>query len=86
MLAEGQYSTLINSDALEQGSADIPRADNAEYVAFEFRPNGATNLATVDMPHWTLTIVRDSDKAPVVGEFVTLTVDAYNGQVRQFYP
>ena len=86
LLAEGQYSTLINSDALEQGSADIPRADNAEYVAFEFRPNGATNLATVDMPHWTLTIVRDSDKAPVVGEFVTLTVDAYNGQVRQFHP
>jgi uncharacterized protein (TIGR02596 family) len=86
VLAEGEYSTLIDSDALEQGSAEIPRADNAEYVAFEFRPNGATNLATVDMPHWTLTIIRDTDKAPVIGEFVTLTVDAYNGQVRQFNP
>jgi uncharacterized protein (TIGR02596 family) len=86
VLAEGELSTLINSDALEQGSADVPRADNAEYVAFEFRPNGATNLATVDMPHWTLTLIRDSDKKPVVGEFITLTVDAYNGQIRQFQP
>lgn len=84
VLAEGQFSTLIDSDALEKGSADIPRAYNAEYVAFEFRPNGATNLATVDMPHWTLTIVRDTDSKPVKGEFVTLTVDAYNGQIRQF--
>jgi uncharacterized protein (TIGR02596 family) len=86
VLAEGEFSTLINSDALEQGSADVPRADNAEYVAFEFRPNGATNLATVDMAHWTLTLVRDSDNKPVVGEFITLTVDAYNGQIRQFQP
>ncbi|MCP4848418.1 MAG: Verru_Chthon cassette protein D [Verrucomicrobiaceae bacterium] len=86
VLAEGQYSTLIDSDALEQGVADIPRSENAEYVAFEFRPNGATNLATVDMPHWTLTIVRDTDSKPVIGEFVTLTVDAYNGQIRQFNP
>ena len=86
VLAEGNFSTLINSDALEQGSAEIPRSDNAEYVAFEFRPNGATNLATVDMPHWTLTLIRDTDKKPVVGEFITLTVDAYNGQIRQFQP
>jgi uncharacterized protein (TIGR02596 family) len=86
VLAEGEFSTLINSDALEQGSADIPRADDADYIAFEFRPNGATNLATVDMAHWTLTIVRESDSKPVIGEFITLTVDAYNGRIRQFYP
>ncbi|MFP6873052.1 MAG: Verru_Chthon cassette protein D [Verrucomicrobiales bacterium] len=86
VLAEGEFSTLIDSVALEQGSADIPRANDVDYVAFEFRPNGATNLGTIDMSHWTLTIVRESDSKPVIGEFITLTVDAYNGRVRQFYP
>ena len=87
VLAEGEFSTLVHyTDVLEQGTAEIPRADTAEYIAFEFRPNGATHLATVDMDHWTLTIVRESDSEPVMGEFITLTVDAYNGRIRQFYP
>ena len=59
VLAEKSYSTLVESEALREGATKIPRRELAEFIAFEFRPDGSTNLATVDESHWTLTVMRE---------------------------
>lgn len=85
--SSSELSSLTDrSRALQDGSKDVPRADNAEWVGFEFRPDGSTNLTTIANEHWTVTIVDEnvSDGSTLPNEFVTLLLDPYNGQVRRF--
>ncbi len=82
-----KWSTLVSAAGLTRGTADTPRKDGAEYVKFEFRPDGSTNLTTLDEPFWTLTVLRDSDgDSELPAEFITLILDPYNGQVRDIQP
>ena len=89
VLAEKSYSTLVESEALREGATKIPRRELAEFIAFEFRPDGSTNLATVDESHWTLTVMRESDinkELSPATDFVTLVLDPFNGRVRRLQP
>ena len=86
VIAEKSYSSLVESEFLRRDEMEIPRSKSAEYVAFEFRPNGSTNLATVDEKHWTLTIMRETDiesTLDVSTEFITLTLNPFNGRIRR---
>ena len=89
VIAEKTYSTLVESEFLRRDEMEIPRSKSAEYVAFEFRPDGSTNLATVDEKHWTLTIMRDTDLGSTLDEsteFITLVLNPFNGRLRRLQP
>ena len=89
VLAEKSYSTIVESEALREDATKIPRRELAEFVAFEFRPDGSTNLATVDEAHWTLTVMRESDlnqELTPATEFITLVLDPFNGRIRRLQP
>ena len=86
------YSTLLEIRDIPDNTAQdwgdyndaLPRVDSADYKAFYFRPDGSTNLATINpSTQWCVTIVRENveDLPP---DFVTFQVDAYNGQVRRY--
>ena len=89
VLAEKSYSTIVESEALREDATKIPRRELAEFVAFEFRPDGSTNLATVDESHWTLTVMRETDlnrELTPATEFITLVLDPFNGRIRRLQP
>ena len=89
VIAEKTYSTLVESEFLRRDEMEIPRSKSAEYVAFEFRPDGSTNLATVDEKHWTITIMRETDLGSTLDEsteFITLVLNPFNGRIRRLQP
>ena len=89
VIAEKTYSTLVESEFLRRDEMEIPRSKSAEYVAFEFRPDGSTNLATVDEKHWTITIMRETDVESTLDEsteFITLVLNPFNGRIRRLQP
>lgn len=81
-----QFSTLVQEQGRQSGIADTPRADNADWVGFEFRPDGTTNLTTVPEEHFTITIMAEKQEleSELPKEYITLLLDPFNGQVRRF--
>ena len=89
VIAEKTYSSLVESEFLRRDEMEIPRSKSAEYVAFEFRPDGSTNLANVDEKHWALTIMRETDLGSSLDEateFITLVLNPFNGRIRRLRP
>lgn len=82
---DGEMSSLVSNSGLMEGTEEIARSTSADYRAFEFRPDGSTNLITVDEDFWTLTVLRETDTgSELPDEFVTLVLDPFNGQVRRY--
>lgn len=89
-----KFSTLLHirdipdNTATDHGDYDdsLPRYENASYKAFYFRPDGSTNLATIDRTKkWCVTVRREiggEDDLPP--DFVSFQIDAFNGQVRRY--
>jgi uncharacterized protein (TIGR02596 family) len=87
-------STLIgNAPVTTTGSAlnvNIPRANQAYNVcAFQFRPDGSTDLPKSGTDKWFLTLhdknVEDS-VAEVPANFTTIQIDPFNGHIKTFRP
>ena len=105
MDAGSTLSTIINPTGVTPTtpSTTDPRLGNLgtayKYVAFQFKPDGSTDLVNQTSPStsgttnatslWFLTVHnqtdRDSLKTPP-SNYYTIQVDAYNGHVRQFRP
>ena len=79
------FSTLVDGTQLKKGLDRIPRAEQAEYVAFEFRPDGSTNMNSIARQMWTITIFAETHQGgSLPPEFATLALDPFNGQVRRY--
>ncbi|MFT4547533.1 MAG: hypothetical protein ACI9MB_001480 [Verrucomicrobiales bacterium] len=91
--ADTKYSSLFElsdidgNTASEETGDEIPRVDQAEYKAFYFRPDGSTSMASGGrIQQWFVTIAKESltGSKELPPDFVTLQVDAYNGQIRRY--
>jgi uncharacterized protein (TIGR02596 family) len=82
---DSELSSLVMNGELENGTEDYSKNKSAEFVEFEFRSDGSTNLTTVAEAFWTLTILRSTDdQSSLPKEFVTLLLDPYNGRVKPY--
>lgn len=95
-------STILNPGGITAQSAQStdPRLGNLgtgyQYIAFQFKPDGSTDLINQTSPSatgttslWFLTVhnLTDGDSlANPPSNYYTIQVDAYNGHVRQFRP
>ena len=89
-----KYSTLLEIPDIDDNVAEdqqayddsIPRVESADYKAFYFRPDGSTNLVSIDAGEkWCVTLVNESaPEGTLPPDFVAFQVDAYNGQVRRY--
>lgn len=88
-------STILKIKDIKDNTAEnhatyddsIPRVKSAEYKAFYFRPDGSTNLVSIDgSENWCVTILPEEAAGgeALPPDFVTFQVDAYNGQARRF--
>lgn len=88
ILEDDEYSNLVTDEQLLQAiNYRIPRAENAEYKAFQFGADGSTNLKNSSVPNWVATIVdnRFADGlTDLPDEFITVEVDAVTGKIRKF--
>jgi uncharacterized protein (TIGR02596 family) len=64
------------------GTTNLPVFGSSDYVAFRFRPNGGTDLATNSF--WTLVSDRATETPPP--NFATIQIDPRTGRVRLFRP
>ena len=87
-----KYSTIFKIPDIPENTAkkwggyddSIPRVDQAEFKAFYFRPDGSTNLVSIDRSEkWCVTIQKElaEDLPP---DFVAFQLDPFNGQVRRY--
>jgi len=91
---DAKHSTLLavedisDNVAEDHGAYDdsIPRVRSAEFKAFYFRPDGSTNLVSIDGGEkWCVTILPErSAGGDLPPDFVSFQVDAFNGQVRRY--
>jgi len=85
---DAQLSSLVmRSELMGDGPENISRNQTADYVEFEFRPDGSTSLATMNEEFWTLTILRETTAASASAlptEFMTLLIDPYSGRVKSY--
>lgn len=82
---DSKLSSLLMNSGLENGNEDISKNESADFVEFEYRSDGSTNLTTLTEPFWTLTILRSTDEQSTLPkEFVTLLLDPYNGRVKPY--
>lgn len=88
ILEDDEFSNLVTDEKLLQAiNYRIPRAENAEYKAFQFGADGSTNLKNYAVPNWVATIVDERFAEGITElpeEFITLEVDAINGKIRKF--
>jgi hypothetical protein len=70
------YSTLIGPNGPSYSASPA-------YNSFRFRPDGSTDLVSTN---WYVTIVRERDAANTTlpNNFITIKLDAFNGNV-SFY-
>ncbi len=89
----GALSSLLESSRSKSWGSEVkpPLADvgtSYETRAFQFRPDGSTDLAPVG-PHWFITLHAEKDGdnlAALPKNFATIRVDAVNGQNRLYRP
>ena len=76
----------VATDYGDKYDDSIPRVDSAEYKAFYFRPDGSSNLVSIDAREkWCVTLRPEaSPSGGLPPDFVTFQVDGYNGQVRRY--
>ena len=92
--AKTKYSSIFKVPDIPGNTAkkwsgyddSIPRVDQAEYKAFYFRPDGSTNLVTIDSAEkWCVTIQKENtDEGELPPDFVAFQVDPFNGQIRRY--
>ena len=73
------YSTLIGPNGPSYSASPA-------YNSFRFRPDGSTDLNVSSSSQWYVTIVRERDAANTTlpNNFITIKLDAFNGNV-SFY-
>jgi uncharacterized protein (TIGR02596 family) len=82
-------STLVTDSRLTRGNHEYRFADeeSPEFVSFTFRPDGSTNLSKRLGDIWFLTLLEELEEnkgSSIPDNFHTLTVDAYNGNIKSF--
>ena len=93
--SDRKYSTALtipdipNNEAKDYPGYDdsIPRVDRATYKAFYFRPDGSTNLVSIDRARkWCVTIQKETaeEAGELAPDFVTFQLDPFNGQIRRY--
>lgn len=94
-LPSGPYSTVLSDPPARERAVDIPRPGGrpgdrmaALAVAMRVFPDGSTDLDASAREAWCVTLVNARDAAGAGGglpaDFVTLQVDPYTTQVREY--
>jgi uncharacterized protein (TIGR02596 family) len=92
IMDDKEYSTLVTSQKMirESRNIRIPDSEDQEYYGFMYRPDGSTTLPKSGGDLWFLTLVNEGDvqgeSSKLPSNFVTVQVDAHNGNVREFQP
>ena len=89
-----KYSSVFKVPDIPENTAkkwagyddSIPRVEQAEFKAFYFRPDGSTDLVSIDRStKWCVTIQKEfTDEGELPADFVTFQIDPFNGQIRRF--
>jgi uncharacterized protein (TIGR02596 family) len=82
-------STIIGDSRITQGTHEYRFADETspEFFSFTFRPDGSTNLSKRLGDIWFLTLLEEIEEdtgTSTPNNFHTLTIDAYNGNIKSF--
>ena len=89
-----KLSTILNPAGVTATSAPTTdpqlgnQGTNYQYIAFQFRPDGSTDLGTAGSP-WFLTVHNATDGDGLQNppsNYCTIQVDPYNGHLQQFRP
>ena len=93
--AGSKLSTLLNPNGVTPTSATSADpvwgslGTNYQYVAFQFRPDGSTDLATSTSTPWFLTVHNATDGDALdtpPTNYCTIQIDPYNGHIQEFRP
>jgi uncharacterized protein (TIGR02596 family) len=91
--ASPEFSTLVQPGLDVLGAEEIPVGAEsnitADFVGFNFRPSGDTNLRTTVAQKWYVTILDEALDPQVSGaglptDFITLMIDPFNGRVTRW--
>lgn len=90
-MPDPRHSSLLDLPERPASTDEGPRVEGATYVAFDFLPDGGTNLRVGSgddlREHWFVTFAREVDVERAAGgvpeTFVTVQIDPFTGAVRR---